>query len=91
MLNILWNHIYSWGQIFVDCQNFAGSWGHNYVGNWFVALQDMTIHYFVKRSWGHNSWVVLTNKIHEHQSPMNNDDSTVNPLKLIYANIISIV
>ena len=35
--------------------NFASSWGRNFEGNWFVALQDMTIHYFVKRlcTWGH--------------------------------------
>ena len=28
------------GPMFVDCQNFAGSWGHNCVGSWFVTLQD---------------------------------------------------
>ena len=27
-----------------ECQNFAVSWGHNFVGNWFVALQYKTIH-----------------------------------------------
>lgn len=35
--NILWNHSYSWVPMFLDCQNFVGSWGHNFVGNWFVA------------------------------------------------------
>ena len=25
-IQILWNHSYSWGAMFVDCQNFAGSW-----------------------------------------------------------------
>ena len=33
--------------MFVDCQNFAGSWGRNFVGNWFVALQCKGIHYFL--------------------------------------------
>ena len=37
---------------FEDCQNFAGSWGRNFLGNWFEALQCRTIHYFVKHSWG---------------------------------------
>lgn len=39
----------------MDCHNFAGSWVHvsNSVGNWFVAFQSKTIHYFVKFSWGH--------------------------------------
>ena len=39
----------------MDCHNFAGSWVHvsNFVGNWFVAFQSKTIHYFVKLSWGH--------------------------------------
>ena len=23
--------------MFVDCQNFAASWGHKFVDNWFVA------------------------------------------------------
>ena len=36
-----------------DYQNFAGSWESNFMGNWFAALQCKTIHYFVKRSWGH--------------------------------------
>ena len=28
--------------MFVDCQNFAGSCGHYFLGNWFVALQCIT-------------------------------------------------
>ena len=40
---ILWNHSYSWGPMFVECQNFAGSYGFNLVGNWFVASQCKTI------------------------------------------------
>ena len=58
--------------MFVGYQNFAGSWGRNFVGNWFVALQCKTIHYFFKRS-----WVRVTHKIHEHQSSKNNNDSIV--------------
>lgn len=44
---ILWNHTYLCGPMFVDCQNYAGS----FVGNWFEALQCKTIHNFVKHSW----------------------------------------
>ena len=47
-INILWNHFYSWGAIFVDCRNFVGLCRHNFTGNLFVALQCQTIHYFVK-------------------------------------------
>ena len=47
---LLWNHSYSWGPMFVDCQNFAASWGRNF--DWFVALQYRSIHFFVKRRWG---------------------------------------
>ena len=36
--------------MFVDCQNPAGLWGRNFVGNWFVALQCKTIHYFVTQT-----------------------------------------
>ena len=48
----LWNYFYSWEPMFVDCQNFASSWEHNFVGNWFVALQCKTINDFDTRSWG---------------------------------------
>ena len=27
----------------MDCQTFAASWGHKFVGNWIVALQRKTI------------------------------------------------
>ena len=60
------------GPIFVGYQNLAGSWGRNFVGNWFVALQCKTIHYFFKRS-----WVRVTHKIHEHHSSKNNNDCIV--------------
>ena len=36
----------------MDCQNLFVLWGRNFIGNWFVALQCKTIHYFVKGSWG---------------------------------------
>ena len=36
---MLWNHFYFRGKIFMDYQNFAGSFGRNFMGNWFVALQ----------------------------------------------------
>ena len=31
------------GVMFVDYQNFAGSKGRNFMGNWFVALQDAAL------------------------------------------------
>ena len=66
---------------FEDCQNFAGSWGRNFLGNWFEALQCRTIHYFVKHSWEPdvNSWVRENQKIHEHQTPTNNDSTVPLP------------
>ena len=33
--------------------NFAGLLGRNFMGNWFVALQNRTIHNFVQRSRRH--------------------------------------
>ena len=51
--HILRNHSYSCRPMFVDCQNFAGSWGWNFVGNWFIALQCKTIFkYLVKHLLG---------------------------------------
>ena len=35
--------------MFVDCQQYTGSWGRHVVGKWFAALQCKTIHDFVKR------------------------------------------
>ena len=44
----------------------------------FVALQCMTIHYFVKRSWGRKSMSKsVTHTIHIINLPSNNDGSTV--------------
>lgn len=34
-ISILWNHTYSWGPMFVDCQNLAGSWN---AISWVTAL-----------------------------------------------------
>ena len=82
MQNLLWNHSYSGEPILVDCQNFTGSWGCNFVGNWFVALLCKTIHYLVKCSWGHN-------ETHEHQTSINNDDSIVYEVWNFYQNSVS--
>lgn len=49
---LLWNNSYSWGSMFVECQNFAGLWRCYVVGYWFVVLQYRTIHNFIKRSSG---------------------------------------
>ena len=64
--------------MFVNCQNFAASWGHKFVGNWFVTLQCKTIHYFVKCSWG-RSFLGKENPRNPPTLPPtpNNDDSTV--------------
>ena len=53
---------FSKGPTFVENQNFTGSLRPNFVGNWFVALQCMMIHYFFRRLLGcmfmgkDNSW-----------------------------------
>ena len=70
---LLWNHPYSWGPMFVDCQNFAGSLGRY----WFVPLQCKTIHYIVKLRGNVNPCVRVTPEIYEHRSPTHNDDATV--------------
>ena len=51
-MSLLWNYFYLWGPMFMDCQNVAGLWGRHFVGNWFVALQCKTFHYFVRCPWG---------------------------------------
>ena len=30
--DLLWNHTYSWGPIFMDCQNFVCSWERYFMG-----------------------------------------------------------
>ena len=69
------NHSYLWGPLlmFIDCQKFAGLWGHYFVGNWFVALKCKTIHYFVKRSSG----CKFIGKSIQQNPRTNNDNSTV--------------
>ena len=63
--------------MFVDCQNYDGSCGFNFMGNWFVVFQCKAIHYFVKRSWGR----IFVGKVYSRNprtlNPTNNDDSTV--------------
>mgnify|MGYP003691693543 CR=1 FL=1 len=36
---------YSWEPMFVNCQNFATSWGRNFVGNCFccITMQDNSL------------------------------------------------
>ena len=70
----LWNRSFSWGPMSMDCQNFAGLWGSNFKGNWFVALQCSTIHYFVKNSWGRK---FMGKNNPRTLIPTNNDDYTV--------------
>ena len=56
------------GPMFMDPETFVGSWGHNFLGDWFFESQCKTIHYFVKHSWECNySWV--THEILELYSP----------------------
>ena len=66
--SLLMNHSYSWGPIymFVDCQHFAGSCRQFIIScvTRFVALQCKIIHFFVKRSWGRNSWVFTLKGLH---------------------------
>ena len=49
-----------------DCQNIAGSWGHNFVSNWFVALQYKTIYFFVKHFLVSEFMGKGTHEIHKH-------------------------
>ena len=51
--------------MFVDCQNFAGSWECYFVGKWFAALQCNLSHYFVKRG-DVNSGVRVIRENREH-------------------------
>ena len=58
-------HLFVWVNV-RGSSNFAGSWGRNFVGKWFVALQDMTIHYTLLNLRGDiNSGVGVTSEIHE--------------------------
>ena len=63
---ILWNHFNSWMTLFVDCQKFAGSWGHTFMGNRFVVFECKTIYFFVKRSLGNNSLIRVPYEMHEY-------------------------
>jgi hypothetical protein len=57
--------------MFEGNQNFTGSWGRNFMGNLYIYKKWKQIR------WNLTSWVKVTQEIHEHWSPMNNDDSTV--------------
>ena len=75
---LLWNYFNSWGPMCADCQNVAGSCRFYFVSYWFVALQCEAICITLLNVRGDaNSWVTLTHEIHDHQTPTNNDDSTV--------------
>ena len=63
---VVQNHSYLWGSMLGDCQNIAGSWGHNFVSNWFVALQYKTIYFFVKHFLVSEFVGKGTHEIHEH-------------------------
>ena len=58
--------------MFVDYQNFADSMRRNFVCNLCDSLQCKTIHYFVIRSKGCNSWVIAV----DIKTLMNNDHTT---------------
>ena len=60
---MLWNHPSSWGSMFVDCQDFAGLWRGDLVGNWFVPLQCITL---LNVRGDVHWWIRVTNKIHEY-------------------------
>ena len=63
---LLWNHSYSWGPMFVVCQDYASSCGFNFLGNWFVALQCKAIVIALLNVCGD---VNLTHEIHEYYTP----------------------
>ena len=58
--------------MFVDCHNFAGSWVIGFLHN--NARQFITL---LNLPGDENSWVRVTNEIHEHQPTINKVDSTV--------------
>ena len=58
--------------MFVDYQNFADSMRRNFVCKLCDSLQCKTIHYFVIRSKGCNSWVIAV----DIKTLTNNDNST---------------
>ena len=68
--------------MFVDCHNFAGSWVIGFLHN--NARQFITL---LNLPGDENSWVRVTNEIHEHQPTMNKVDSTVHR-ETKYAHIV---
>ena len=71
----------------VDGQSFGGSWGRNFIINWFVAIQCKTIDCFIKHSWG----LKLIGKGCPQNPPalipLNNDDSTVSVRLILLKNL----
>lgn len=67
-----------------NSQNFPGSWGSNFVGTCskfgiiLINIKEILVYI---RSCGCNLWASVTNKIHKHWSPTNNDDSTACEIK----------
>ena len=70
--------------MFVNCQNFAASWGHKFADDWFVTLQCKTIHYVVKCSWGRSFLGKENPRNLPTLTPTNNDDSTVLQVISVY-------
>ena len=52
--------------MFVDCQNFAGSWGPLFMGNLFVALHARQSIDLLNVCGDENLWVRVPHDIHEH-------------------------
>ena len=74
-LTILWNHTYSLGPMFVDILLVSGD-----IISWVTGLMQYNAGKFITWLNVHgdvNLWVRVTHEIHEHQSPMKNNDSTV--------------
>ena len=57
--------VLSLGPLFVDCQNFAGLLGCNFVCNWFVALRCKSAIILLNVRGDVNSWVRVTREIQE--------------------------
>ena len=79
LYELLWNHTYSWGPMFVDSQNLASSWGLNL---WITGFGCYNARQFITSlnvSGDVNSRVRVTHEIHEHQPPTKNNDSKVVP------------
>lgn len=78
-IELPWNHFYLWGSMFVVSRNFPSSLECNFVVSVIrvilIIIKQMIV-YQVRRDV--HSRARVTNESHEHWSPSNNDDSTVN-------------